>query len=1704
MAVIDDLIVAMQFDNAKFEAAVKVSMATLAHLKSTLNFGAGPNGIDAAQASANRFNTNQAQGQVSALSAKFTAMATVAITAISNITNKIVDAGVNMAKALTIDPITSGLQEYETNMNSIQTILANTEASGATLKDVTANLDELNHYADQTIYNFGEMAKNIGTFTAAGVDLDTSTQSIKGIANLAALSGSNSQQASTAMYQLSQAISSGRVSLEDWNSVVNAGMGGTVFQRALAQTAEKMGTLSEGAVTLTGDMKNVSIEGKSFRESITAKPGQESWLTSEVLTNTLKQFTGDLSDAELAAQGFSAAQIKAIQQQAKTAKSAATEVKTFTQLIDTLKEGVGSSWAESWRTIIGDFEQAKSLWTGVSNTIGDMIGKSSNARNELLKGWAEGGGRVAVIEGLSNAFKALMSVINPIKDAFREIFPATTAANLISLSQAFARFTEGLIVGSETADRLKRTFAGVFAIFGIAATVIKAVIGVFFDLFGAAQGGSGGILSITASLGDFLVKVHETLANSEGFKNFFEGLGAVLAVPIKMLGIVGEGVSGFLTNLGQLGGALSQVYAILSRGDFISGPFAEDSKMVDVLFRIREGVEYVTGAISQFWNVLTKGDFVGGGPFSEDSPLINGLFEFREMLSNFFTPGNISTLLGAGAVAALGYGFIRVFKGAVAKLTGEKGGIIGDLKDTITSVKDSFESVTGIFDKLTSSLTVMQANIKSDIILKIAVAVGILAVAMKLLATMDVPALVKSLTAVTAAVGILVGALAVISKFAGAAGIVQMPVIAAGLVLLAGAVVILAAAMKIIATMSWEEIGKGLTGVVALIAMLVAASVGLGKASGPMLRAGLAMIPMAAGIRLLVLSVQAMSTFSWSELGKGLGGLAAMMLILAASLNMMPKNMPFIGAGLLLVGGALMVMSAAISNIGGMAVATMIQGILGIGAALAIVALALNLMPKNMLMMSAGLMIVSVALVAVGGVIQSLGGMSVGELAKGLIGLGVSLGMLAIALIAMQGAMMGALALGIAAAGLTLLMIPISMMASMSWGELLMGLGGLAAILVLLGVAGYVLGPVTPVIIALGIGMAALGIGMLAVAAAALVFGLALKTIFEVVMLGQTAMTAVLTFIPQLATAFAAAIAAFAVGIAQNAGSIIGALGELLGKLLDLVIQLIPKIAEVIGRLLTAILDLIIEYSPRIGEAFLTLLNTLIEVLVQGIPAIADGALRLLTAFLQAIAQRIPEVASAATDVIVAFIGSLSANIHRIIQAGVDFIVDFLNGLAQGIRDNMPRVTAAATEVGKALVEGIANAIRNGLSTVISAAKDLASSALTAAKEALGIASPSKRFYELGEWTVEGFVNGVESKDTLAAKTANKFATGFVAGFSKGIGKEMPGVLDEIFKIIEEGTDDAVISTRAMKDGFSSLSGAVWQAELALAEFHGQVNRADPKSVEEYVEKAGGKLKYLAGVLDAVKEAANEAFGQLAEGKGLDQVLGSEEFLGTILNTGLSVGSMFGIEGMLITAGIRLGLAVVDGLLSVFMGPGTTVLGLIGGWIQKLVKAVGGWFGIKFPVAEELAEGDKALEDFMAKVDDGNGRYEKLTEEAVKGLTDRMNEADDLANGIDGTEPEIRPILDLRYWNKQFEDFLDSLDTGPVVLNAIINRASDFFDATTENLRNLFNFDRDNEARTTIIEMNQTNTSPKALNHVEIYRQTKSQLSLAKEELGIT
>ena len=369
---IDERVVEMRFDNKQFESATKESMSTLDKLKEKLHLKDAVKGLGDLEKAAKKVDLSPLSKSAETVTAKFSAMQVAGVTAIANLTNSAINAGKNITKALTITPVITGFQEYETQIGAIQTILANTQKEGTNVERVNAALDELNLYADQTIYNFTEMTRNIGTFTAAGVKLDDSVSAIKGIANLAAVSGSTSLQASTAMYQLSQALAAGKVSLMDWNSVVNAGMGGQIFQDALVRTSENLKTGAKQAIATYG----------TFRESLT----KGEWLTAEVLTETLGQLAGAYSEADLLAKGYSAEQAKEIVKLAETAKGAATDVKTFTQLWDTLKEAVQSGWGQTWRTIVGDFDEAKERMTKLSTLFGNIIEKTSNRRNSMLSG----------------------------------------------------------------------------------------------------------------------------------------------------------------------------------------------------------------------------------------------------------------------------------------------------------------------------------------------------------------------------------------------------------------------------------------------------------------------------------------------------------------------------------------------------------------------------------------------------------------------------------------------------------------------------------------------------------------------------------------------------------------------------------------------------------------------------------------------------------------------------------------------------------------------------------------------------------------------------------------------------------------------------------------------------------------------------------------------------------------------------------------------------------------------------------------------------------------------------------------------------------------------------------------------------------------------------------------------------------------------
>ena len=499
MATIDEQIVKLKMDNADFKSKVASSIDSLGTLKSSLNLDGATNSLQKLANTAKTVTFDKASESASTLQARFSTLSVAAGAAIGTLASRVTSAGMSMLKALTIDPILDGYHEYETQLNAVQTILANTKSKGENIQTVNDALNELNTYADKTIYNFSEMTHNIGMFTAAGVGLKDSVSSIKGIANLAALSGSNSQQASTAMYQLSQAISSGTVRLMDWNSVVNAGMGGEAFQESLKRTARAHGVAVDSMIQQEG----------SFRESLS-----KGWLSSQIMVETLSQLAGEYNKEQLISMGYTAEQADAIVDLAKTAEESATKIKTFSQLIGTVKEELGSGWAQTFSILFGNFEEAQDLFTTVGNAITGFVSQTSQARNAMLQTWKDMGGRTAIIEGLTNVVKALVAPLKAVGIAFQQSFNGNLGKTLADISIGFQHITEKLVPSDKAMDNLTRTFKGLFSAVKIVLWPVGQLLKLFVALVKPILGAAfaitkfvlGGLLTLTAHIGDVIAK----------------------------------------------------------------------------------------------------------------------------------------------------------------------------------------------------------------------------------------------------------------------------------------------------------------------------------------------------------------------------------------------------------------------------------------------------------------------------------------------------------------------------------------------------------------------------------------------------------------------------------------------------------------------------------------------------------------------------------------------------------------------------------------------------------------------------------------------------------------------------------------------------------------------------------------------------------------------------------------------------------------------------------------------------------------------------------------------------------------------------------------------------------------------------------------------------------------------------------------------
>ena len=1324
---------------------------------------------------------------VESVTAKFSHLQVIAATALANITNRMVNAGIAMTKALTIDPVKDGFGEYETKMNAMQTIFANTSHKGTTYDDIKKALNELNEYSDKTIYNFGQMTDNIGKFTAAGVDLETSVTAVKGLANLAAMSGVDNARAQGVMYQASQALSKGYFQLMDWRSFSNNGMGNDRFKQLLIETGDLLGTGASAAIKAAG----------SFDESLS----KSKWLTNDVMNEALKMLAGYYTEADLLQMGFNKKQAQNVMQLAKQAEESATQIRTVTQLFDTMKEAVGSGWAQTWEWIIGDKEQATKTLTGISKAFENMIKPGIKARNKMFEEWNKGGGRDSIISGFTNIFGSIGKVAGSVKDAFRDIFPAMTGQKLIEISKGFQKLTENLKVSDKTAAKIKDTFKGVFSVFDLAKTGVTSIFKAFSGGGGLFSGIGNIFLSATSSIGKLFSAINDGVKSSGIFDKLASG--------------ISNGLKNITNGFQQAGEIIKGMFKYLLDFDF--GPVFDIFK------------PFATG--------LGKGlqDIMSG---------------FGKMLGGFNINGLMSTL---GLLA--GKGVFDKIKSVFDDTAESVKGLTKIFKDLTAIPKD----ISEVLKSTSEYLKAMTTDINAGALLKIAGAIALLALSLSTLATIDQGSLETALSGITTLFIELVAAFAALSKvtsmgkgkegfignlLGGFFGKGELVTTATALVGFAAAILVLSAAVKALSSMNPGELMTGLAGVAGSMLVLVGAAKLLDGVKVPLIKAGASMILVAAALNVMASAVKKFAEINPNNMLVGLMGIAATLVELAAFMkladfgglnvtsavgllgvatallvlqnavskfgNMDLKgmiqglvgvagalgiiagfshlagsatSMLVMAAALVVMGGALHVLSSAVRSMAGMDWMDMTRGLTVMAGSLAILAAAVKLMSGvGLLVVGAGLVVASAGLMMLSNAMKSLAEMSWQEMARGLVAMAGGLLVLGVATAAMSGMVVGAGALLVLAAAMAVLTPQLIAMSNLSWGQVAVGLTMLAGAMVVLGVAGVAATAIAPGLAILAGAVALLGVGCLAAGAGVALFATGLATLAAVGAGGMFAITEacrnLINLLPQVGTKLAEALINMGKAFAEG----------------------IPTLVASFGQMLTGFLQALVDYGPKIVEIGVELITLLGNALIQAGPKLIQVAVDLVLMLVNALASAAGQLVDAGANLIVNLLNGLSSRVSDIIQAAIDLAIALIDGLAEGIQNNAERV-------GTALGNLIQVAIDSAGTMCKAALKELGSSGVV--QLAAGIlGGVGKAVTAMGQ-LVTKVVQTAKSKASQFLSAAKQWVSSLASGVRGAVGTVTGAITSLISSMVNKARSAASQFLSAAKQWVSQLASGI-------------------------------------------------------------------------------------------------------------------------------------------------------------------------------------------------------------------------------------------------------------------------------------------------------
>lgn len=1389
---IDERVVEMRFDNKQFESNVQTSLSTIEKLKKSLDMDGATKGLESIDSAAKKVDMSGLGSAVETVKTRFSALEIMAVTALANITNSVVNTGKQMLRSLTIEPIADGFSEYELTLNAIQTTMAGT---GETAKEVEAQLKKLDEYADKTVYSSADMFNNLPKFTNAGVEIEQATTAMVGIANATALAGGDARQASIAFYNLGQAIGTGYLSRMDYNSINNAGIATMEWKNQMVEAALAAGTLTKAGDGLYKAGNKTFTLQQLFIDGL-----QEQWATTDVMMKVFQDY-GD-ETTEIGAKAYSAAQ----------------DLRTFSMMMDSLKATAGTGWKDTWQILFGDLDEAKELWTELGNVIGGFISAQADARNEMLQGWKDLGGRTKLIEALKNAFEGVQSVIKPIYEAFREIFPPTTAQQLYNITENLRKFTANLKLSDTASANLKSTFKGLFAILDIVKQAFSAIFTAIRPLFGGFGTLGDGILGFTGGIGNAIVAFDEFIKTSGAFQKVGEGIATVIQTIMTALSTLKNKIKEKFesANFEVFHSLLERIHERMAQVGEAAGEMKSGVIVAfEVIGETLANCQFVQ-LLSAVWNAVKT---IGSGIVKILSELGSSL---AKNLGEANFSGNIDLLNGIsfGAIAVGITKFVGTFRKAI---------------EDIGSFKESF---IGILDSVRGCFEAYQTQLQAGTLLKIASAIAILTASLIALSLVDSKKLNVALGAITVLFAELLASMAVFNKISGQATGVMKSVTA--MLGIATAVLILASALKKIADLDAKQLTTGLIGIAGLSTMMVAAAKAMSSNSKTIIKGATQMVIFAAAIKILASVCEQLAKLDWNQLAKGLVGVGVLLaevslflrtakfsgksittatgiVILSAAIKVLAsackdfgemkweeigkglasiavllaevtaftkltgnaKHVISTGVALIAIGAAMKIFASAVKDFSGMQWDEIARGLVAMAGALVAVTIAVNFMPKNMIGIGTGLIAVSAALLILANALNQMGSMSWEEIAKGLITLGGAMAILAIGLNAMTGTLAGSAALLVAASALLVLTPVLAILGAMSWSSIVKGLVTLAGAFAILGVAGAVLTPLVPSILALSGSLALIGVAVVGIGAGLALAGAGLSALA----VGLTALAAAGT---AGATAIVASLTVIITGVAA----------------------LIPAIVAKIGEAIVEFCKVIADSAGAIGEAVKAVVLMLVDVLVECVPAIADGALKLIAGVLEALVKYTPSIVDSIFQFLIAVLEGVAKNLPSLIQAAVDVLMAFFSGIVDALK-GIDTETLLQGIAGIGLLAAIMAALSAVAALVPGAMLGVLGMGAVIAELALVLAAVGALAQIPGlNWLINEGGNLLQGIGTAIGK----FVGGIVGGFMSGVSSQFPQIgsdLSGFMTNVQPFLDGAASIDPAMLDGVKALAETI-------------------------------------------------------------------------------------------------------------------------------------------------------------------------------------------------------------------------------------------------------------------------------------------------------